>query len=160
MNFNWASVFLALHLTALVFWLGPTLGAWMVLRAGERRAVQEREMAWVWQVFLQLMWWEHGAFLVLVASGTGMILTIGYPLSTPWLEWKLGLVVGILVPLEIIDSYFAHYRLPRIYGPNISPTRHDRAWVRRYHGFTRLVIPVFIFLIPLLFYLTIFKPAA
>ena len=159
MNFNWASVFLALHLAALVFWLGPTLGAWMVLRAGEKRAAPKREMGWVWGTFLRLMWWEHGAFVVLVVSGIGMILTIGYPLSTPWLEWKLGLVVGILVPLEIIDSYFAHYRLPRIYGGNIGATRHEQAWVRRYHRFTRLVIPVFIFLIPLLFYLAIFKPA-
>lgn len=158
MNFNWVSFFLALHLAALIFWLGPSLGAWMVLRDGERRIARHENVAWVWRVFLKLMWWEHGAFIALIASGTGLILTTGYPLTAPWLKWKLALIIGVLVPIEIIDGYFVHHRLPKIYHGGNLPMPADLAWIRRYHQFTRLMIPLFIFLIPLLFYLAIFKP--
>lgn len=158
MNFNWASVFLALHLSALVFWLGPTLGAWMVLREGEKHAVRAGDIAWVWRAFLRLMWWEHGAFIVLIASGVGLILSIGYSLATPWLKWKLGVVLGVLVPVEIVDSYFAHYRLPKIYGKDAGPTQRDTIWVNRYHRFTGWMIPLFLVLIPLIFYFAVFKP--
>lgn len=104
MNFNWAGFFLALHLAALVFWLGPTLGAWMVLRAGEKRIARKKDIAWVWRVFLKLMWWEHGAFIALIASGTGLILTTGYPVTSLWLKWKLVLIVGVLAPIESLTA--------------------------------------------------------
>ena len=158
MNWSWASFFLALHLAALVFWLGPTLGAWMVLREGENLMDRKKDVSWAWRAFLRLMWWEHGAFIVLALSGTGLILTIGYPLSTPWLQWKLSCVIGILVPVEIIDSYFAHHRLPKIYRKVGGPTQNERRWIRRYRGFTRAMIPLFLVLIPLIFYLAVFKP--
>ena len=158
MNINWVGVFLAFHIAAMVFWLGPSLGAWMVLRAGEKRMLINNDIAWVWRSFLKLMWWEHGAFIALLISGVGLISTIGYPLSTPWLKWKLILVAGILVPIEIIDSYFAHYRLPKIYEKNHGLVKNEMASIRRYHAFTRLMIPLFLILIPLIFYFAIFKP--
>ncbi|MBI3546000.1 MAG: hypothetical protein HY081_05325 [Gammaproteobacteria bacterium] len=130
----------------------------MVLRDGDKLAMSNKNIAWVWRAFLRLMWWEHSAFLALIASGTGLILTTGYPLTTTWLQWKLALIIGILAPIEIIDSYFVHYRLPKIYSRGDSPALQDTAWVRRYHLFTRLMIPLFILLIPLIFYLAIFKP--
>jgi hypothetical protein len=67
-------------------------------------------------------------------------------------------VFGVMVPVEIVDSYFAHYRLPKIYSKDAGPTRRDTIWVHRYHRFTRWMVPLFLVLIPLIFYFAVFKP--
>ena len=60
------------HIGALVFWIGPTLGAWWMLRVANYRFGEPGMVSQhLYQAFLHVLWVEHGAFAVLLLSVTG-----------------------------------------------------------------------------------------
>lgn len=107
--------FKALHIASLIFWLGPTLGAWWLLRATTHRFGEPSITSqFLYQVFLKVAGIEHLALLTLLCSGFLMgLMTDGFTQS--WLLLKLLLVGLIVMPLEVIDIWFCHYKLPRLF---------------------------------------------
>ena len=61
-----------IHIGALVFWIGPTLGAWWMLRVANHRFGEPGMVSQhLYQAFLHLLWVEHSAFIALLLSMPG-----------------------------------------------------------------------------------------
>ena len=98
-----------IHLGALVFWLGPALGAWFVLKAVEDGSYKPNSVVEkVSDLFFVSIILEHLAFLVLLI--TGFIMANKYDLfDSLWLQQKLMVVFFIIVPLEILDVLLGNW---------------------------------------------------
>lgn len=105
-----------IHIGALIFWLGPSLGTWIMLLAIRK---QEGEFTLAthlaYRIFIKMLIVEHLAFIVLLVTGIGMIICL-YHNPAPWLQWKLLIVLAIVVPLEIIDIWYGNVKLPKIFS--------------------------------------------
>lgn len=102
---------------------------------------------------------EHIAFPIVLASGLLMVWLAGWSWQeVNWLSLKLGVVLGIFLPLEIIDYYLSHF------GGNKKNIRaagnmlRYEAMIRFHWQFFRVSTPVIIVFVPLLFYLAVTKP--
>lgn len=133
-----------LHIAALVFWLGPSLGAWLVLVLAKQHARQDSAL---WQFchrsFVYLLTIEHLAFALLLGSGVVMWWLSGLAMPL-WLTQKLWLVLLLLVPLEIVDIWLGNILLMR-WHRQFGETTHwppsATRWLVFYHGaFTRLAM--------------------
>lgn len=132
-NLDYISVIKLVHFSALILWLGPGIGAWWMLRHALSRFDDPSMVShFFYRMFLRLMWLEHLALAVVFASGlTLAVLTQAY--ESDWFRYKLLLVVLVIVPLEVVDIWFSHVRLPailcgrhpsRIYTPAEGHTLH------------------------------------
>lgn len=103
------------HLGALVFWIGPTLGAWWMLRVANHRFGEPGMVSQhLYQAFLHLLWVEHMAFAALLLSGASLAWLHGW-FGESWLSLKLALVIVVVVPFELVDIWLGHIRLPRLF---------------------------------------------
>jgi len=152
---EWTSTALKLvHIGALVFWIGPTLGAWWMLRVANHRFGEPGMVSQhLYQAFLHVLWIEHSAFAVLLLSGAAMAWLQGW-FGQPWLTVKLLLVLAVVLPLELLDIWLGHVRLPRLFHhrhPSRPYSAQESALLDLYHGrLTRIalwVMPVAVILI-------------
>jgi hypothetical protein len=125
------------HIGALVFWIGPTLGGWWMLRVANHRFGEPGMVSQhLYQAFLRLLWVEHLAFAALLASGVLLAWRHGW-FGQPWLNVKLLLVLAVVLPLELLDIWLGHVCLPRLFRHR-HPSRPYAAWetamLERYHG--------------------------
>jgi len=149
------------HLGALIFWLGPPFGAWLVLKVVEKRGIsQDPVAAKVSQMFFATIVLEHVAFIVLL--GTGFTLAYRYQLwGAEWLSQKLFLVLMVIVPLELIDIVLGNW-IARQAATKLYQGKVLRSWERRglvfYHGiFTKLALVVIPISVIVIMYLAISK---
>lgn len=142
------------HLGALVFWLGPPLGAWLVLKAVEDGSYKPGSLAEkVSRVFYLTVVVEHVAFIALLV--TGFLMAFRYDLmGAAWLNQKIYIVFLVVVPLEIADvllgNWIASTASRKLYAGK--PLKSwERYGLEAYHGiFTKIalvVIPVSVFTI-------------
>jgi len=104
-----------LHIGSLIFWLGPSFGAWFVLlalRKHEGEITPATHLAY--RIFIKMLILEHVAFVALIASGIGMACLV-FGFNQPWLQWKLLIVLFLIVPLEILDIWYGNIKLPQIF---------------------------------------------
>jgi hypothetical protein len=118
---NWFVGLKILHLGALIFWLGPSLGAWFILMA-TRKHIGELTPAThlAYKIFIKMLIVEHVAFVALLVSGLGMASMV-YGFNQPWLQWKLLIILLFIVPLEILDIWYGNIKLPQIFRALIKP---------------------------------------
>ena len=133
-----------LHIGALIFWLGPPLGAWLVLKAVEDGSYQTNSVAEkVSKVFFITLIIEHVAFVTLLLSGFYLAFT--YQLfGADWLTYKLYIVLLVVVPLEIIDvllgNWIASTASKKLYQGQSIPKWQQKG-LALYHGaFTKLAL--------------------
>lgn len=108
------SVIKLVHLGALILWLGPGIGAWWMLRRALFRFDEPGMVShFLYRAFLRLMWLEHVALAVLLGSGA-LLAALTHAYDSDWFRYKLLLVALIVLPLEVIDVWFSHVRLPAI----------------------------------------------
>ncbi|GAA0342938.1 hypothetical protein GCM10009092_04460 [Bowmanella denitrificans] len=143
-----------LHIGALIFWLGPALGAWLVLKAVDKIADLSNPIAAkVSKVFFFTIVIEHVAFAVLLASGFTLAFQYGF-IHTDWLQQKLYIVLLIIVPLEVVDILLGNWLTAqaskKLYAGQ-PMTKWDQRWIDVYHGpFTKialLVIPISVLMV-------------
>ena len=133
-----------LHLGALIFWLGPPLGAWLVLKVVEKETkLTDPVAARVSQVFHWMIILEHIAFAVLLT--TGFMLALNYGLiGTEWLQQKLWIILLIVVPLEVVDVLLGNWiasRAARKLHSGQRLTLWENAGYKFYHGvFTQIAL--------------------
>lgn len=95
------------HLFAVVLWIGPPLGAYLLLFRAHKEKNADR-IIWMERMTEKVLEIEHVAFVVLVASGFGMVwLSDGAMFAMPWLQKKLWLFGGIVL-FELYDIWLAH----------------------------------------------------
>jgi uncharacterized membrane protein len=134
------------HLGALVLWLGPAFGAWLILRAVENNETGINAVtAKVSRVFFLIIALEHVAFGVLLA--TGLILGFHYGWAgTDWFKQKLFIVLVLIVPLELVDIALGNWLAAnaakkRYAGQPLQ--RLDRLALDVYHGvFTKIALVI------------------
>ncbi|VUD65045.1 hypothetical protein TDB9533_03465 [Thalassocella blandensis] len=151
-----------LHIGALIFWLGPSLGAWWVLR-GVRHVYGDNERPSIisHRLFVNILLVEHVAFVALLLSGAAMAIIFQF-YSHAWLQWKLLIIVVLLLPLEFADIYWGNVKLARLFKvgensaehPEYEKTLHVYHTVLTYSAM--VIVPLSILMI---FYLVIAKPA-
>ncbi len=135
-----------LHLGALVFWLGPPLGAWLALKAIEDGTYQPGSLAArVSRVFYLTVIVEHVAFIVLLVTGFLMAFKF-HLLESLWLTQKLYIVFLVVVPLEIADvilgNWIASSASKKLYAGD-TLKRWERVGLEVYHGiFTKIALVV------------------
>lgn len=135
-----------IHIGALVLWLGPALGAWIVLKAVEKEEVSPIT-AKVNRAFFAMITLEHVAFFVLLASGLYMATIGGWlQAESPWLIQKLWVIGLIIIPLEVVDIVLGNWLAAQATKTKYAGMRisqRQQRWLEIYHGpFTKLAIVV------------------
>lgn len=151
-----------IHLSALIFWLGPSLGGWLLLMLLRKREGEFNSATQLgYRLFIKLLLLEHVAFAALL--GTGLTLAWNFfGFQQSWLQWKLLLIITLIIPLEIFDIWYGNVKLPRIFA---SPTLtgYTQAQSRQLHIYHRYITGAAIAIIPLtllaIMYLVVAKPA-
>lgn len=134
-----------LHIGFFMAWVGPALGAWLMLRLGARDVGAmstglARRLSWL---FMRLLWIEHGALLGLVLSGIAMAAQQGLFHAPPrWFALKLLLLVIMILPLEALDIWFVHHYLPKVFKNDDTGLLFDRAMGRYHRVFTPIAVAV------------------
>ena len=146
------------HIGALIFWLGPALGAWLVLQAIKNENIGP-VTAKVDHVFFLMVTLEHVAFIVLLLTGFSMAFLAGW-FTSPWLQQKL-LVVGlVIVPLEIVDIFLGNWlaaKASKSVHLGIASAQ-QRRWLALYHGpFTKLALLTIPVSVVIVMYLAVSK---
>ncbi len=118
---------LLIHVLAAVAYLGPSLGGtFMYLSA--RRQGDRRLILWTLRQSLILYNVEHAALLVLLGSGLAMLALGKWALlATAWVRWKLAVVAGIILPVEVWDVVAVNVLLARALR-QAAPTRGRRRY--------------------------------
>ncbi len=150
-----------LHIGALIFWLGPSLGAWfmlMALRQREGEFTPATHLAY--KVFIQMLILEHVAFVCLLASGIAMAALV-FGFAQPWLQWKLLIILLVIIPLEIADIWYGNIKLPQIFA-QLNAQGYDKLSSARLHIYHEYVTRAAIVAIPVsvlaIMWLVIAKP--
>lgn len=150
-----------LHIGSLVFWLGPSLGAWLILMAMRKQLGEITPATHLaYRVFVKMLILEHVAFVALIASGIGMaILVFGF--NHPWLQWKLLIILLLIVPLEILDIWYGNIKLPQIFS-HLHEAGYDTKQIRTLHIYHVYITRIAIAIIPVsvlaIMWLVIAKP--
>lgn len=150
-----------MHLGALIFWLGPSLGAWFVLQAIRKQLGEFTPASQLaYRIFIKMLILEHIAFIALLATGIGMISCL-YNHPAPWLQWKLLIVAVVIVPLEIIDIWYGNIKLPVIFS-KLNEAGYDTRQLKTLQIYHRYVTGAAIAIIPIsvlmIMWLVIAKP--
>lgn len=105
-----------IHLTAVMVWVWSTSVAYAfylvpVFKAW-RRNPQDAEIIrlrnWVMERFDQGASYEHIALPVVLITGPILFWVGGFNSSIGWMMLKLLIVIGLFLPIEIIDYHLAH----------------------------------------------------
>ncbi len=136
------------HVLAVILWIGPPVGAYLTLY----RAYASKDLVRVRNAerdVERVLLLEHVAFIVLLASGAGLVLvTDGALLQAPWLQKKLWAVAGIVL-FEAFDVYVENIVAKRVFAlddPTTSP--HWRAFMKLRIALGIAAIPVALGLVP------------
>lgn len=150
------------HLVGVIIWIGPSLGGfWMLLQA--EKSGDERLEIWARRRFEWLVNIEHVGLLLLLAGGIGMLYSTGWAALEymRWFQWKLGIVVLVILPLEVADVAMVNFVLGRalreIPEDGGYTTRYLAA-VRSYKRFVMFSVVVLGVVLPLIFWLAVWKP--
>ena len=102
-------LFQTLHLFGLLLWIGPSLGGYFMLLSAQRTA-DPKLIRWVrvrWQTILVV---EHLGLLLTLVAGLARAWSLGWLADPPtWLVLKLLLIGLVVIPLELVDIFVAHF---------------------------------------------------
>ena len=139
-----------IHIGALILWLGPGLGAWLMMLVINRHFGEPSRVSHLaYRLFLRLMWLEHIALGFLLVSG----LLLGWQtgqFDSQWLQTKLLIICLLLLPLEAIDVWFVHLRLPRLFARRQANTPYSSAEYRLLWLYHQRFTPLALLTLPLI----------
>ena len=162
---TWFPVVKVIHIGALVIWLGPSGGAWMVLMLARRKAAEPSLVThYLYRGFFQMLWLEHLGFFTLLASGIALLAMLGHgALQATWLQLKLAIVILVILPIEIPDLWYSHRGLPRIFAlrrPDAPYSADEQRVLDSYHRrFVPIFLPILLLAVVVVMWLAIAKPA-
>lgn len=93
---------------------------------------------------------EIAGFFVALFMGFYMLHLLKYKFDIPWLNYKLPLVLGIILPLEVVNFWFVNFYVPR--------AENRTAAYRKYDKFTLYVALPLIVVSLAVIYLAVAKP--
>lgn len=114
----------------------------MLQMAKRRLSPDDPEYEALYRDFLPFFWAEHAGLFLLLASGILLLTLYGLPaLDWTWLRIKLALVLCVIVPIEILDIWFGHIRLPHWFSSK-PPGRDANAGSDAYTAYERRFVPI------------------
>lgn len=142
------------HIGSLIFWIGPALGSWLVLRYSQTQTGEESEATkLIYRVFFLTLSVEHIALVTLLGSGAIMAFYFGH-WPAPWLQWKLMIIAIVIVPLELVDIWLGNWKLKRLVerrSNGRSLTKPEQNLIRCYHSYFTpaavIVLPITVFVV-------------
>lgn len=143
-----------LHIGSLIFWIGPALGSWLVLRYSQQQTGEHSETtALIYKVFFFTLTLEHIALAVLLSTGAIMAFHFGH-WPAAWLQWKLLLIIVVIMPLEIVDIWLGNWKVKQIINKRsigTTLTATENKMIHFYHryftGAAIIILPATVFLI-------------
>jgi hypothetical protein len=102
-----------------------------------------------YRLFLRLMWLEHMALATLLASGL-LLAWHTAQCEASWLQTKLLIITTLLLPLEAIDIWFVHHRLPRMFSHRRGNTPYSGSEYRLLTLYHRRFTPLALGLLPVI----------
>jgi len=150
-----------IHLGSLIFWLGPALGSWFVLRYSQKNAGEQSETTQlIYKVFFFTVTLEHIALLTLLLSGVWMAAAYGL-FQAQWLQYKIVIIALFVLPLEIFDIWLGNWKLKKLIekrGHGGMLSEKESRLVHFYHGtFTNIAIVLIPFSVLIIMWLAIAK---
>ena len=105
------------HLTAVMVWVWSTSVAYAyylvpVFKAWRRNPEDAEVIAlrnWVMERFDHGVIYEHIAFPIVLITGPLLYWAGGFDTSVDWLMLKLLIVIGLFLPVEIVDYHLSHF---------------------------------------------------
>jgi hypothetical protein len=159
----WFPLIKLLHLGGLILWLGPSGGAWLLVQLSKRRLDQQSiEYNELYRDFTKFFWVQHLGLFLLLGSGVLLLSMYGNTaLSWTWIQLKIALVLCVLLPIELMDMWFGHIRLPRQFssqGRN-TDSRKKMSSVELYERrFVPISLPILLVTVVVVMWLAIAKP--
>ena len=104
---------------------------------------------------------EHALLAVALAAGLGLMAARGWSAGhARWLGLKIGLVVFLLVPLEGMHAYVCHWWIDRGLRETADPpfSKDLARGIGMEDMLRALAIPLLGLAVPLLVWLSVFKP--
>ncbi len=134
-------IYLSLHLLSVVVWVGGMFFAWMVLRPVAADQLEPPARLRLWRgVFGRFFPWVWAAILLIIASGTLMIMMLG-GMGGVSLSVHIMLTLGTIMMFIFFHVFFAPYqRLKRCLDDNDIPGAGQQlASIRRLVGINTLI---------------------
>jgi hypothetical protein len=116
----------------------------MALRKHEGELTSATHLGY--RVFIQMLIIEHIAFISLLVSGVGMAAGV-FGFDQAWLQWKLLIILVIIIPLEIADIWYGNIKLPQIFS-QLNAQGYDQAASTNLHAYHTYVTRAAIAAIP------------
>lgn len=159
----WISFVKLLHIAGLILWLGPSGGAWLLVQLSKRRLDQQStEYRELYRDFVKFFWVEHFGLLLILGSGVLLALMYGNTLlALKWFQLKIALVLFVLLPLEVIDIWFGHIRLPDQLSSQKRDTKvktKSNALELYERRFVPIALPILLLTVIIIMWLAIAKP--
>jgi hypothetical protein len=159
----WFPIIKLVHLGGLFLWLGPSTGAWLLLQLAKRRLDQQGlEYRSLYRDYLSFFWLEHLGLLLLLGSGIFLLTMHGFSaLEWFWLKWKLALILCVILPIEMIDIWFGHVRLPRFFSTesaSTEPRRKMDSYALYEHRFVPVALLPLLISVVIIIWLALAKP--
>ncbi|MCC7489140.1 MAG: hypothetical protein IT485_05775 [Gammaproteobacteria bacterium] len=92
--------------TAYAYYLLPVMKAWR-RNPGDAEIIPVRN--WALERFEEAVIYEHVLFPIVLVTGPLMYLAAGFRPGVAWMDLKLLIVVGLFIPIEIMDYYMSHF---------------------------------------------------
>ncbi len=156
----------AVHLFAVMAWIWSAAAAFAyilvpVFKAWRRNPTDPEVIElrnWAIERWDQIVDYEHIAFPVVLVSGPLLYWVAGWNTASAWLALKLLIVVGIFLPIEIIDYYVSYFggnkRRLRLRGDRLAFERT----VQWHWLFLLLTAPIIMVFGTLVVFLAVVKP--
>ncbi len=138
-----------LHLIGVFLWASSSssLGLFMLYSMGKETGCNQHILRNFYRWLTNL---EIFGFLLALSMGLYMLHLLKYRFDINWLNYKIPLVLGVLLPLEVINFWFVNIYIPR---------SKDKFFAyRRYDLFNYVVALPLIVVSLLVIYLAVVKP--
>lgn len=151
MNHNLFKLF---HIVAIVIWLGPSTGGYLLILISHIHKQPEVEM-WLRREYVSLIYIETTGFLMLLSSGLGMLYSSRWALLKQWwLRTKLAIILIAILPIVALQFYIYHIRVKRAF---MTGKGMEEA-IFLYDRFSIVAFLILALAVPAVFWLAVFKP--
>lgn len=140
---------------AYAFYLLPIFKAWR-RNPGDPEIVAARN--WAMERFDDGASYEHIAFPMVLLTGPLLYILGGWNSSMGWMDLKLLIVIGLFIPIEILDFHMSHFGGNKRKIRDSGDMKKYERYIQRHWWFFLVTSPTMVIYGVLVMYLAITKP--
>lgn len=137
------------HLLGIFIWVSASssLGLFMIYSTKKETGCNQDVLRNFYRWMTNL---EIAGFVLAIFSGLYMLHLLRYEFDITWLNYKLPLVLGVILPLEVLNFWFVNIYIPK--------SQDKLKTYRRYDLFNYLIALPLLVISLLIVYLAVVKP--